>query len=168
MFIKHVFYITSLIKPLKLGTLPHPPTNLQKTLGTCYLLRKYGYTLALRGCWSEYNDKACVLLNCNFFKAWAFLTGLDILHSGYRSGAGVRMKGWSRWVKIQRGDATAAAKSLQSCPTLCDPTDRSPQGPSVHGILQARVLEWVAIAFSERGDELRRILRRKERRGLGC
>ena len=42
----------------------------------------------------------------------------------------------------------AAAKSLQSCPTLCDPMDCSPPGPSVHGILQARVLEWVAISFS--------------------
>ena len=45
--------------------------------------------------------------------------------------------------------AAAAAKSLQSCPTLCDPTDSSPSGSSVHGIFQARVLEWVAIAFSK-------------------
>ena len=44
--------------------------------------------------------------------------------------------------------AAAAAKSLQSCPTLCDPIDGSPVGSSVPGILQARVLEWVAIAFS--------------------
>ena len=44
--------------------------------------------------------------------------------------------------------ATAAAKSLQSCPTLCDPTDGSLPGSSVHGIFQARVLEWGAIAFS--------------------
>ena len=42
----------------------------------------------------------------------------------------------------------AAAKSLQSCPTLCDPIDGSPPGSPVPGILQARVLEWVAIAFS--------------------
>ena len=41
----------------------------------------------------------------------------------------------------------AAAKSLQSCPTLCDPIDGSPLGSSVPGILQARTLEWVAIAF---------------------
>jgi len=46
------------------------------------------------------------------------------------------------------GAAAAAAKLLQSCPTLCDPMDCSPPGPSVHGIFQARVLEWVAIAFS--------------------
>ena len=44
--------------------------------------------------------------------------------------------------------AAAAAKSLQSCPTLCDPIDGSPPGSSVPEILQARVLEWVAIAFS--------------------
>ena len=42
----------------------------------------------------------------------------------------------------------AAAKSLQLCLTLCDPIDGSPPGSSIHGIFQARVLEWVAIAFS--------------------
>ena len=40
------------------------------------------------------------------------------------------------------------SKVAQSCPTLCDPMDCSPPGSSLHGILQARVLEWVAIAFS--------------------
>ena len=44
--------------------------------------------------------------------------------------------------------AASAAKSLQSCPTLCDPIDDSPPGSSVPGILQARTLEWVAISFS--------------------
>ena len=44
--------------------------------------------------------------------------------------------------------AAAAAKSLQSCPTLCDPRDGSPPGSPVPGILQARTLEWVAIYFS--------------------
>ena len=44
--------------------------------------------------------------------------------------------------------AAAAVKSLQSYPTLCDPTDSSPLGSSVPGILQARILEWVAISFS--------------------
>ena len=42
----------------------------------------------------------------------------------------------------------AAAKSLQSCPTLCDPIDGSPPGTPVPGILQARTLEWIAISFS--------------------
>ena len=44
--------------------------------------------------------------------------------------------------------AAAAAKSLQLCPTLCDPIDGSPPGSSVPGVLQARILEWVAISFS--------------------
>ena len=44
--------------------------------------------------------------------------------------------------------AAAAAKSLQSCPTLCDPIDGSPPGFPIPGILQARTLEWVAISFS--------------------
>ena len=47
-----------------------------------------------------------------------------------------------------RAAAAAAAKSLQSCPTLSDPMDCSLPGSSIHGIFQVRVLEWGAIAFS--------------------
>ena len=50
--------------------------------------------------------------------------------------------------KNQSKQIAAAAKSLQSCPTLCDPIDGSPPGSPVPGILQARTLEWVAISFS--------------------
>ena len=57
-----------------------------------------------------------------------------------------------KWNLIQAWGGTAAAaaaaKSLQSCSTLCDPIDGSPPGSAVPGILQARTLEWVAIAFS--------------------
>ena len=49
---------------------------------------------------------------------------------------------------LEEMDAVAAAKSLQSCPTLCNPVDGSPPGSPVPGILQARTLEWVAISFS--------------------
>ena len=61
--------------------------------------------------------------------------------------------GWGRrWEGGSKGRrymyAAAAAKSLQSCPTLCDPIDGSPPGSPVPGILQARTLEWVAISFS--------------------
>ena len=57
----------------------------------------------------------------------------------------------TRSLTFKEGAATAAAaKSLQSCPTLCDPTDGSPPGSPIPGILQARVLELAAIAFSER------------------
>ena len=50
-----------------------------------------------------------------------------------------------RKVMINLAAAAAAAKSLQSCPTLCDPIDGSPPGSPIPGILQARTLEWVAI-----------------------
>ena len=50
----------------------------------------------------------------------------------------------SRWYAA----AAAAAKLLQSCPTLCDPVDGTPRGSPVPGVLQARTLEWVAISFS--------------------
>ena len=49
--------------------------------------------------------------------------------------------------------AAAAAKSCQSCPTLCDPIDGSPPGSPIPGILQARTLEWVAISFTMRESE---------------
>ena len=51
------------------------------------------------------------------------------------------------WVTLAYLNADAA-KSLQSCPTLCDPIDGSPPGSPIPGILQARTLEWVAISFS--------------------
>ena len=49
---------------------------------------------------------------------------------------------------LEEMDAVAAAKSLQSCPTLCNPIEGSPPGSPVPGILQARTLEWAAISFS--------------------
>ena len=58
-------------------------------------------------------------------------------------------KDWNQQVLGELWSATAAAaKSLQSCPTLCDPIDGSSPGSPVPGILQARTLEWVAISFS--------------------
>ena len=54
----------------------------------------------------------------------------------------------SRVMKIVYHWHTAMAKSLQSCPTLCNPIDGSPPGSPIPGILQARTLEWVAISFS--------------------
>ena len=62
-----------------------------------------------------------------------------------------RRRGWDEVKEQHRhicAAAAAAAASLQSCPTLCDPIDGSPPGSPVPGILQARTLEWVAIAFS--------------------
>ena len=71
----------------------------------------------------------------------------------------MKVKGPSQWfircvtlscflVLSELRAAAATAKSLQSCPTLCDPIDSSPPGSPVPGILQARTLEWVAISFS--------------------
>ena len=57
--------------------------------------------------------------------------------------------------KIWRGYFAAAAKTLQSCPTLCDPIDCSPPGSPVPGILQARILEWVAFPFSSGSSQPR-------------
>ena len=54
-------------------------------------------------------------------------------------------------LKLNSSAAAAAAESLQSCPTLCDPIDGSLPGSAIPGILQARTLEWVAISFSNAG-----------------
>ena len=57
-----------------------------------------------------------------------------------------------KWESLKKKETclkhAATAKSLQSCPTLCDPIDGSPPGSPIPGILQARTLEWVAISFS--------------------
>ena len=60
----------------------------------------------------------------------------------------VQSLSWEDLLENEMAAAAAAAKSLQSCPTLYDPTDGSPPGSPVPGILQARTLEWVAISFS--------------------
>ena len=60
--------------------------------------------------------------------------------------AGIKIAG--RNINNLRYAGAAAAKSIQSCPTLCDLKDGSPPGSPVPGILQARTLEWVAISFS--------------------
>ena len=59
------------------------------------------------------------------------------------------------WEAQDLSVAAAAAKSLQSCPTLCDPIEGSPPGSSVPGILQARILEWIAMLSSRRSSQLR-------------
>ena len=63
--------------------------------------------------------------------------------------------------------AAAAAKSLQSCPTLCDPRDNSPPGSPIPGILQARVLEWGAIAFSNGDADVKDSWTQQKRRRRG-
>ena len=58
--------------------------------------------------------------------------------------------------------AASAAKSLQSCPTLCDPRDGSPPGSPIPGILQARILEWVAFAFSKQRATAMQVLQHSQ------
>ena len=53
------------------------------------------------------------------------------------------------FTELPRKYTAAAAESIQSCPTLCDPIDGSPSGSLIPRILQARILEWVAISFSK-------------------
>ena len=74
----------------------------------------------------------------------AWLSGKSICAERHLNGMTVLLR-LEAWIKMQ---VAAAAKSLQSCPTLCDPTDGSPPGSPIPGILQARTLEWVAISFS--------------------
>ena len=91
----------------------------------------------------------------------SFMTPWTIAHQAPLSMGFSRQEYCSVWwvtISFSRGSswprdwteshAAAAAKSLQSCPTLCNPTDGSPPGSPVPGILQAGTLEWVAIAFS--------------------
>ena len=73
----------------------------------------------------------------------SFRTKAKILTVAYNVSSVVQL------LSLSLCDPTAAAKSLQSCPTLCDPTDGLPPGSPVPGILQARVLEWGTTAFSD-------------------
>ena len=67
------------------------------------------------------------------------------------------MQGETHLRQVYAALTAAAAKSLQSYLTLCDPIDGSPPGSSVHGIFQARVLEWGAIAFAGCFDYLKKL-----------
>ena len=70
--------------------------------------------------------------------------GCPLLTRGFKR----KQKEKPRVIHVLLDCACMNAKSLQSCLTLCDPMDCSPSGSSVHGILQARILEWVAISYS--------------------
>ena len=90
-----------------------------------------------------------VRITCPSLDQWTLLKDQGS-SKGQRARWACCWRGWQRMGILDRQcPAAAAAKSLQSCPTLCDPMDCSPPGFSVHGILQATVLEWVAISFSK-------------------
>ena len=97
-----------------------------------------------RGCWVSDGDKCGLCVSGLLQKCQ--IGGYQVTHEClYIPECLVPLLGRDLLSKL---GAAAAAKSLQSCPTLCDPMDCSLPGSSIHGIFQARVLEWVAIAFS--------------------
>ena len=81
-------------------------------------------------------------------KAYNMITALKGLDLVKETQPHLRYRTNFQSIAVYHVAAAAAAKSLQSCPTLCDPIDGSPPGSAVPGILQARILEWVAISFS--------------------
>ena len=87
-----------------------------------------------------------LLLSC-FSRVRLCVTPQTAAHQALLSLGFSRQEHWSG-LPFPSPPNLAAAKSLQSCPTLCDPIDGSPPGSAVPGILQARTLEWVAISFS--------------------
>ena len=94
----------------------------------------WGITLSLSLCILNFSEYWKI-----YWHTWPFSTTMNKYYNLYST------------IKLGAAAAAAAAKSLQSCPTLCDPRDRSPPGSTVLGILQARTLEWVAISFSNAG-----------------
>ena len=82
------------------------------------------------------------------FSKQGYWDGLPFPVPGDLSDSGIKPQSLTSPVLMDRFFTTAAAKSLRSCPTLCDPIDDSPPGSLIPGILQARTLEWVAISFS--------------------
>ena len=112
-------------------------------IGACPILRDFKKLWVETQCktFESIDDYICALLSPYF-----------VLHKHYFSFFWKNLK--KRYfyfilqVRVLRLAAAAAAKSLQLCPTLCDPRDGSPPGSPVPGILQARTLEWVAISFS--------------------
>ena len=84
----------------------------------------------------------------NLERLLLFLSKKDLWCCSAPTRWGVSFCLMDKQARKQFAAATAAAKSLQSCPALCDPIDCSPPGSCIPGILQARKLEWVAISFS--------------------
>ena len=107
--------------------------------------------------WSKWNQAVCWFIHWGSSEKRTHRWLLDVQCTSEYSYLSIVT--WDDWfiIVILRADtlhnmymyaAAAVAKSLQSCPTLCDPIDNSPPRSPVPGILQARVLEWVAISFS--------------------
>ena len=87
--------------------------------------------------------------NTSILRRSTFFT-VELSHPYMTTGKNIVLTRWTLVGKVMSLllNMISAAKSLQSCPTLCDPIDGSPPGSPIPGILQARILEWVAISFS--------------------
>ena len=100
----------------------------------------------LRSLLQDHSSKASILQCSTFFI-------VQLSHPYMTTGKTIALTRWTFVGKVMSLvfnmlSSAAAAKSFQSCPTLCDPIDGSPPGSPVPGILQARTLEWVAISLS--------------------
>ena len=109
----------------------------------------------LKSLLQHHSSKASILQCSAFFMVqlshpWASLIAQLVKYPPAMQETWVQSLGWED--PLEKGKAAAAAaaaaKSLQPCPTLCNPIDGGPPGSPVPGILQARMLEWVAISFS--------------------
>ena len=98
---------------------------------------------------SDMTEQLTLLLLRHFSCVWLCVTPETAAHQPPLSLGFSRQEHWSGLPFPSPMHACMHAKSIQSWPTLCDPTDSSPRGSSAHGILQARILEWVAISFSD-------------------
>ena len=91
---------------------------------------------------------SCGILPDQGSNPWPFAVQGWLLTTGPPRKRGRHFWKWPTWAGHPKDNSYAAAVSLQSCPTLCDPIDGSPPASPVPGILQARTLDWVAISFS--------------------
>ena len=120
----------------------------------CFQLKRLIYNLGLPR-WHSGKESACQHRRCRFnswvgkipwSRKWQAMPVFLVWEIPWtEESGGLQSMGLQR---VRHDWAAAAAKLLQLCPTLCDPIEGSPLGSSVPGILQARILEWVAIAFS--------------------
>ena len=110
--------------------------------------------------YTTYTIKMSHLIICNFFKIYFISFNFTILYWFFHISKWIHHRYTCvphpepsslippHTIPLGHPSATATAKSLQSCPTLCDPRDSSPPGSPIPGILQARTPEWVTISFS--------------------